>query len=604
MKYRLYRVNEKNSDDVYGLYDPKLIRFGNESLGGTSSDAPLIANRCLPKIGKQYFEIEVVSIKNAASIGLCNPNDGYFAGTSSEAPLTGVYVWLNGYTNQYRLMIVSSGNIAVLNDINDVSPIATYGVVIDFSANAVQLYRNGELVCANDCASTGYELKDIDLYPYIKFGTSSTIQGMFNFGETAFKYEIPDGCVSVYDAVRSNAFTKLTDNWSALTETEKTAMFEATNHEVPTLENLKTLDKFKVLTLSDLSDKQTLQVRAVPKPQLVLPKGLIPLDSFAGIKQMRATATMSTSAACWILVTTDLSSYYTYDAVTAQWNKVDITDVSAITKGIEAADLANIPAVAWDTLVSGAKGIGFAYLLNIEQTADICEVDTLEMIVDMKGSWDMALPGTDYTYGYPLNTVLRVRLKTDGDYKINYEGTSGNFGDVGDVALAYVVKADFVKANGALVNREDYPLLYSFAAAKNLIVTEAEWAGGMQGLYSEGDGSTTFRLPDLRGQFLRGLDMGAGVDEGRILGSVQGDAIRNITGGTMDVLIPSLVSTTHTGAFSPTQLDEYAIDHIANQTNDNYVYKAITSFDASRVVPTAEENRPKNIALVAQIKYR
>lgn len=423
MKYRLYRVNEKNSDDVYGLYDPKLVRFGNESLGGTSSDAPLIANRYLPKIGKQYFEIEVVSIKNAASIGLCNPNDGYFKGTSSEAPLTGVYVWLNGYTNQYRLMIVSSGNIAVLNDINDVSPIATYGVAIDFSANAVQLYRNGELVCANDCASAGYALKDIDLYPYIKFGASSTIQGMFNFGETAFKYEIPDGCMSVYDTVRSSAFTKLTDNWSALTETEKTAMFEATNHEVPTLENLKTLDKFKVLTLFDLPDQQMLRVRAVPKPQLVLPKGLIPLDSFAGIKQVKATATVSTSAACRILVTTDLSSYYTYDAAAEQWTEVDIdiTDAPTITAGIEAVDLANIPAVAWNAMISGAKGIGFAYLLDLQQTADVCEVDELHMTVDMKGSWDMALPGTDYTYGYPLNTVLRVTLKTDGDYKINYQ---------------------------------------------------------------------------------------------------------------------------------------------------------------------------------------
>lgn len=399
-------------------------------------------------------------------------------------------------------------------------------------------------------------------------------------------------------------FTKLADNWDTLKESEKLALFESTDYEVPTIEDLKALGKFKVLTLSDLPDQQTLQVRAVPKPQLVLPKGLIPLDSFAGIKQVKATAAVSSSAACRILVTTDLSSYYTYDAAAVEWNEVNIADVSAITAGIEAADLANIPAVAWDVMISGAKGIGFAYLLDLQKTADVCEVDELQMTVDMKGSWDMALPGTDYTYGYPLNTVLRVTLKTDGDYKINYEGTSGNFGDVGDVTLAYILKPDYIKANGALVSREEYPLLYSFAVANKLIVTEAEWEGGMQGLYSEGNGSTTFRLPDLRGQFLRGLDMGIGVDEGRVLGSVQGDAIRNITGTTMDALIPSIAPTTHTGAFSPTQLDGHAISHIANQTNAAYAYKSITSFDASRVVPTAVENRPKNIALIAQIKYR
>jgi Microcystin-dependent protein len=41
--------------------------------------------------------------------------------------------------------------------------------------------------------------------------------------------------------------------------------------------------------------------------------------------------------------------------------------------------------------------------------------------------------------------------------------------------------------------------------------------------YGAGDGSTTFGLPDLRGEFIRGLDNGRGVDAGRTLGSSQGD---------------------------------------------------------------------------------
>lgn len=391
-------------------------------------------------------------------------------------------------------------------------------------------------------------------------------------------------------------FTKLADNWDALTESEKLALFESTDYEVPTVADLATLGKFKVLTLSDLPEQQTMQVKAVPKPQLVLPKGLIPLDSFAGIKQVKATATVSAGAVCGIMVTTDLATYYAYDAAAAaDWIETSVSDVSAMTS-IDAADLANIPAEAWDALTSDAEGIGFAYLLNTEHTTDICEVDTLEMTVDMKGSWDMALPGTDYTYGYPLNTVLRVTLKTDGDYKINYEGASAYYGDVGDVTLAYAVKPDFVKANGALVNREDYPLLYSFAATKNLIVTEAEWASGMQGLYSEGDGSTSFRLPDLRGQFLRGLDMGAGIDADRMLGSAQGDAIRNIK-GTIGVRQSSNCSGSDLGPFS-------ANNKYAGVSMSQELFPYLDGFDASRVVPTAEENRPKNIALIAQIKYR
>ena len=39
--------------------------------------------------------------------------------------------------------------------------------------------------------------------------------------------------------------------------------------------------------------------------------------------------------------------------------------------------------------------------------------------------------------------------------------------------------------------------------------------------HGAGDGTTTFNVPDLRGEFLRGLDLGRGVDAGRVLGSTQ-----------------------------------------------------------------------------------
>ena len=42
--------------------------------------------------------------------------------------------------------------------------------------------------------------------------------------------------------------------------------------------------------------------------------------------------------------------------------------------------------------------------------------------------------------------------------------------------------------------------------------------------YGAGDGSTTFALPDLRGEFIRGFDDGRGVDSGRVFGSAQSDA--------------------------------------------------------------------------------
>lgn len=105
------------------------------------------------------------------------------------------------------------------------------------------------------------------------------------------------------------------------------------------------------------------------------------------------------------------------------------------------------------------------------------------------------------------------------------------------------------------------------------------------------------KLPDLRGEFIRGWDDGRGVDSGRDLLSSQSDAIRNITG------------TIGNGGFDPygiflTGLTNGAFEN-NNRTTLNYVQpngNAVTDrsdcvrFDASRVVPTASENRPRNVA--------
>lgn len=44
--------------------------------------------------------------------------------------------------------------------------------------------------------------------------------------------------------------------------------------------------------------------------------------------------------------------------------------------------------------------------------------------------------------------------------------------------------------------------------------------------YGAGDGSTTFNVPDLRGEFVRGLDSGRGIDTGRALGTAQAHSMQ------------------------------------------------------------------------------
>tara|TARA_R110002020_G_scaffold28797_4_gene91394 strand:- start:708 stop:1676 length:969 start_codon:yes stop_codon:yes gene_type:complete len=54
--------------------------------------------------------------------------------------------------------------------------------------------------------------------------------------------------------------------------------------------------------------------------------------------------------------------------------------------------------------------------------------------------------------------------------------------------------------------------------------THARLFGVIGTTYGVGDGATTFGLPDLRAEFIRGLDLSRGVDTGRAIGTSQADA--------------------------------------------------------------------------------
>ncbi|MCA8037052.1 phage tail protein [Burkholderia arboris] len=85
------------------------------------------------------------------------------------------------------------------------------------------------------------------------------------------------------------------------------------------------------------------------------------------------------------------------------------------------------------------------------------------------------------------------------------------------------VRAGCLKLNGALLNRADYPELWAYAQASGAIVADADWgAKGFFGCFSHGDGATTFRIPEFRGEFPRFWDDGRGADGGRNVGTYQG----------------------------------------------------------------------------------
>jgi microcystin-dependent protein len=122
----------------------------------------------------------------------------------------------------------------------------------------------------------------------------------------------------------------------------------------------------------------------------------------------------------------------------------------------------------------------------------------------------------------------------------------------------------YLKANGANVNRTTYADLFTAIGTT----------------FGVGDGSTTFTLPDLRGEFPRGWDDGRGIDSGRAFGSAQADALK---------------SHSHTIATRATVTSGGADEPPLDATGGAVSYPTSSTGGA--------ETRPRNIALLAIIKF-
>lgn len=163
------------------------------------------------------------------------------------------------------------------------------------------------------------------------------------------------------------------------------------------------------------------------------------------------------------------------------------------------------------------------------------------------------------------------------------------------------IPAGWLLCDGSAVSRSTYINLYNAIGVA----------------WGTGDGSTTFNLPDLRGMFLRGvagtdtvgdpdantrLANANGGNSGNNVGSYQGDAIRNITGYFNTAQrAGELTWQCYDGAFYKDSVNCYGASYEHHKFNSGGVPKV--DFDASRVVPTGSDNRPKNVAVTYIIKY-
>jgi microcystin-dependent protein len=169
----------------------------------------------------------------------------------------------------------------------------------------------------------------------------------------------------------------------------------------------------------------------------------------------------------------------------------------------------------------------------------------------------------------------------------------------------------YLIAEGQLISRSTYASLWTFAQASGNIVSDTTWNGGQYGSFSTGDGSTTFRLPQLGGYFIRNLDNGNGIDPSRAIGTVQQN--QNQTHTHTATSISSVTDPGHSHLSNAVGLVNANINWVGTggldyrNANDTQTAIATTGIAVSTSTTLANaggtESRPVNIPLLCCIKY-
>ena len=155
----------------------------------------------------------------------------------------------------------------------------------------------------------------------------------------------------------------------------------------------------------------------------------------------------------------------------------------------------------------------------------------------------------------------------------------------------------FLECNGSAISRSTYASLFSILSTT----------------HGAGDGSSTFNIPDLRGQFVRGWDNSAGVDASRAFGSSQTDQNKNHTHttdsqsltGSVSHLSGSLANNPGSASGIITKLSPASAIGARSSGSANASGISIDATHSHTISSSGggTEARPKNIALMYIIKF-
>jgi hypothetical protein len=323
----------------------------------------------------------------------------------------------------------------------------------------------------DDEMKEAFNLSNIDLSlginPYIGpsyQGTAGNVKFRFNFGATPFKYEMPEGyrpyneveeVFGYYSLIKSeNKYYDIDlDNNSLVEVPFELESFINSNVNTETIKLTDTSDKLlinslinptiasisepdlmieisgfrdiRVTTDLDLhldilsSNEPVVNVKAIPKPQIIISKDNIPIPVNARVMDMNLIATENKGFLRIIFSTDDGVTWNTLNKEELNVINIDVNNLDEVKeKGLNIDDFNNIGWM-WDSIIKENK-IRFAYYLEIDSEEDKAETKEMNAVFTVISTWKKAKHKKAFNYEY-TNTKLIVEIYNDGSYKINYQ---------------------------------------------------------------------------------------------------------------------------------------------------------------------------------------
>ena len=221
-----------------------------------------------------------------------------------------------------------------------------------------------------------------------------------------------------------------------------------------------------------------------------------------------------------------------------------------------------------------SKDITLNFKLQIANASDsiILKVDNNVVLATRKWSENQFLKKTDKIDAY-------TKKESDDKFALKTELTDGlPIGAYLSYPSQKTIPAGFLIADGKSLKKAEYTELFDVIG------------------YTYGGSGDNFNLPNFAdGKFMRGIGGNAAA-----LGTAQGDAIRNIQGEFRigDGTGIYTTSSSASGAFTKGNTRYSVLPLIGGSESYSML------FSASKVVPTANENRPYNMAVVVIIKVK